>query len=459
MADILSLPGVKGSFIVGLSWRHEDGMPRLRELAALSRRNGRWGAVWRTTSGAVQAGFCELPDTLPDAVKRPSQVRVLAAIVATQRAAPWLGLFQTAENRYWLIAVSRGHEIIPQGDVSGTLDEMLRLRDAHMAIGDWTLVEGDLSTLATMVQASGTTLMLRDLQRKPWLGAIWAGGAVAAALAVAAGGYAWHHQQEVERLRAEHARQQAILAALQARRDAEAKVLPWTREPRPSGVVQACSDAWGRQDLASGSWTLDAWRCTAAPGQGVMIATEWTGGLAADAPGQLSDDAKHARGSFTIHTVLANGSSWALPDADARRALWVFAQSYGFSLNVQVQAAASELPGQSGQSGSRDQKPAAPAPAWSRSTAILTSGTPPWSGWSEELDELPGVRLQDINWSPAATGGASKAGSHDTGMTGVPHWQATLVFYTLNMTLPATPGAPAHHARRASAKARGGITG
>lgn len=428
MAELITLPGVKGTFIAGLSWRHEDDVPRASELAVRSRLSGRWGAVWNTSSGAVQAGFCELPED----VRKPRSLRVLAAIVAGQRAAPWLGLFEIDEDRYWLIAVSRGHEIIPDGDACGSLHEMLSLRDRHLALGEWTPFEGDLTTLAAMVESSPTNLVLRDLQRKPWASAAYVGGAVAAALTVVGGGYAWQHHREVERQKAEHARQVEIFEALQARRDAEANVLPWTREAIPSEVSRACGDAWAEQDLAVGSWTLNGWHCEAGEGShgGVSITTDWVGGLAADAPGRLSDNAKQARLSAHLRRSFSTGSSYALPDADAKRALWTFAQRYGFGLNIQTQRENSDLPGETSKTPE--------ARAWSKSTATLTFDAPPWTGWAGDLDHLPGVRLKQVSWSAKAATGAKSSGNAD--VSSAPLWQATLTLYTLNTASQAPKG-------------------
>ncbi|WP_321816714.1 MULTISPECIES: type 4b pilus protein PilO2 [unclassified Paraburkholderia] len=430
MAEILSLPGIKGSFVVGLSWRHEDEVPRASELASRSRLNGRWGAVWHTASDAVQVGFCELPED----VRKPSALRVLAAVIAAHRPSPWIGLFDLGEDQHWLIAVSRGGEIIPDGDACGTLNEMLSLRERHMALGEWGSFEGDVATLAAMVEASSSNVLLRDLQRKPWLTAAYAGGLACTALGLCLAGFVWHHQREVQRLKAEHARQLAILDALQARHDAEANVLPWTREARASEVATVCGEAWARQHLAHGSWTLNQWDCEPGAGLhgGITISTDWVGGLAADAPGQLAGDAKLARLSSHVPRVFAAGSSYAQAESDARRALWVFAQRYDVPLNIQGQREVNDAPGA---------KSALPAQsAWSRSIATVTFDVPPWGGWSGDLDSLPGVRLKSVSWGAGSTSGPIKGGG--AAASDSSHWKATLELYTLNTAVHMDAVAP-----------------
>ena len=440
MADILKIPGLKDTFVVGLSWRHEDEMPGSRELAALSREHGRWGVTRRTRAGAVQAGFCDPIDE----IGKPGRVRALAAIVAEQRPQPWLGLFQLDDDRYWLIAVRNAHEIIPDGDFVGTLDDALRLREEHLRLDNWNPpVEGNLAALADIIDGSGRAPFLRDFQRTPLAAFGYAACATGVALAAAGGAFAYHHHQVIVAEQAEAARKQAFLDALQAGRDARARILPWTQQPTSAAVFDACSRAWSAQDFARKSWSLDAWTCSVTS-TGISVGTEWTGGNAADAPGALSDDATHARASSVVKLALAQGQSSALQDDEGKRQLWAFAERYAFGLNLQ-RAIVNEAT-----AGSEAKPP--PVPSWSRRPVVLSFDFPPWLGWGRDLDSIPGLRITSMTWIRNARAAATKQANATTG-AGVRHWQAELSLYSVNVSLPSS-ALPHRTARHHSTEAK-----
>ncbi|MCL6470639.1 MAG: type 4b pilus protein PilO2, partial [Ralstonia sp.] len=59
MAQVLNLPGIKGTYAVGLTWRHEDARPSRAALRKKARDlQARWSVVHQTRTGHVQAGFC-----------------------------------------------------------------------------------------------------------------------------------------------------------------------------------------------------------------------------------------------------------------------------------------------------------------------------------------------------------------------------------------------------------------
>lgn len=53
MAEFLTLPGVKGNFAVGLSWRHEDAAPKQKELRLLAENYGSWVTVFTAGGGGI----------------------------------------------------------------------------------------------------------------------------------------------------------------------------------------------------------------------------------------------------------------------------------------------------------------------------------------------------------------------------------------------------------------------
>ena len=394
MAELLTLPGVKGAFAAGLSWRHEDAIPKAKALRAMAAEKGRWGVVRKTGQGTIQVGFCEPIE----GVKSPAQVRALAALVADHKVQPWRGVYKIGEDRYWYIAVRDGQEVIPQGDSVGTLAEIQDLFELHRGFGEWDREEenGSLEDLAEMVQATAKRVVLRDLQKRAWIGPALIG--VGACAAVGAGLFVWHlHEAALQAQRArELAHRLAIQAALQRKRDAQAQVLPWTRQAMPSDFFRACQQAWAKQPLAVDGWALSGWTCQA-QAQGISVQTSWrrAGGLAQNAPGTLTgSEGNRASATQAIPVTFPQASSAVAVQADLYRSLWSLAQAYGLDLQAQVVRAVPSLPGAA--AGPK----APPPPPWLSVPASFTMVAPPWSGFGRAFDAVPALRVSSLQWVP-----------------------------------------------------------
>lgn len=416
MAELITLPGVKGTFAAGLSWRHEDKIPRAAELRALSMEKGRWGLVRKTIAGSVQVGFCE-PIM---GASSPSKVKALATIIADQRPQPWMGLYKLGEDRYWYIAVRDGQEVIPEGDQIGKLDDLLRVREQHLTLGDWEEAEGTLDDLAEMALATPKHLVLRDLQRRPWVNIAVASSVLLVVGAAAAGAWLYHENQVEKAREAELKRQRAIAAALHARDTAQAHILPWTQTAMPSSVFDACRDAWNEQPLAHDGWMLATWECRAQP-RGIDIHRGWAraGGLAANAPGQLSSDARRSAEDEQRVVQFGAPSPRAALQPAARSALWTIAQRYGLDLTIDPAAPPKpKLPGENG-----SQPPPDP---WQRISASIAERMPPWMGLGPAFDGVPGLRVEALAWNAA---------SH--------RWALSMALYVLDRLPPQTALYPA----------------
>lgn len=416
MAEVLTLPGCKGNFVVGLSWWLEKSPPTAKALRGkASKARGRWAAVREADNKKYQTGYCA-----PIAgVKSPAGLRPLAAIVANAHPIPWRGLFEIAENRYWYVAVRDNHGIIQEGDLVGTLEQLEPVRARHADVGEWTDVTGKIRDLAAIVQAASASegpiarlvdgllrsQNLRDLEaspRKAW-------GAAAAALAVVGvgvGGYlVWHERQLEEQRQQENARKRAAEDALAAKRSAEAKILPWTQLPMSSEVYDACALAWHSQKLAQRGWLLAGWHCKAQM-QAVMVEATWSraGGLATDAPGVLSSDGESSSTSGSLPTAFSAPSSHALPSEEARRLAWATAQASGIKLNLQAAPKLPPLPG------AAPANNAAPVDPWIGFPLDFTVPFAPWLAHAVPLGSVPALRISEVSyevkanrWSVAGT--------------------------------------------------------
>lgn len=389
MAETLTLPNSNSLYAIGLTWRHEDAIPKAKTLRSLAAGLGSWGAVCRTSAGHVQAGFCEpLPGVVPAAKVRP-----LAATVADAIRAPWLGLFDLEDGRYWLVAVRDGNAIIPDGDVVGTRDQLERIRMRHRELPGWTEEpEGGLADIARLVDTGIQQPVLRDLlasRLKPVLYATFALLMGAAAI----GAYtAWRiHQQHLEQ-EAQELRARVLALAVQAKNGASLNIKPWTQAPMPSQVIAACADAWAGQPIARAGWTLAQWGCSADV-HGMTIDVTWSalGGLASDAPGTLSADAKSSTQSYAVERQFPAAASDVQDDVAARRAAWTFAQTHAMSLDLKQSALPVSLPGATAQPSQ--------VPLPDSLSAIFAMAAPPWLMDGARMDDdVPGLRIERISY-------------------------------------------------------------
>ena len=405
MAESLTIPGVKGAFAIGLTWQHEEIPPKrpaLRANAISMGRNVRWAVVHTSAGGAVQSGYCE-----PISGVKPGKVKPLAAYVADRHPQPWRGIYQLDEDRYWYIAVRQGHAIIAGSDCVGSLSELAAVRAHHDGLGDWTEVDGSFDNLVQMARgAKRAVAALQDVHAGPWRTTAVASAVLGMLGVVAAGGWYWYDQQQ-EAERAEIARKQAAFAAQQAKSAAAQFVYPWARDAMPSAFASACADAWEGQELGVKGWPLASWECKPSP-TGVAVGVGWKrdGGLAVDAPGFLGGDGSSSSRSLDVPVRFRGSSQQAENQAGAQRAMWSLAQAFGLDLQLTLQAAPIQ------------KDTSVPPDPWVKYSAVLTLYAPPWTAPAGRLDDVPGLRINEISfdantqkWKAIGTLYAMRAGA------------------------------------------------
>ncbi|CAG9165728.1 type 4b pilus protein PilO2 [Cupriavidus pinatubonensis] len=389
MAEVLSFPGLKGGFAVGLSWQHEEAQPSqsaLRARALDLGRNVRWCAVHESAEGAIQTGFCE-----PIADAKPAGLKPLAAIVAGQHRQPWMGVFHLRGDLYWYVAVRQGHTVIAGGDRVGTLDQLNPIRDRHRALGEWTEIEGTMRDLAAMARASKGVSVMRDALTGPWKSKSYALAAVAGVMALVAGGWHWYERQQEAEREAQLMQQRAIAAAQRANEAARQQAVPWVEIAAPTEFMRACRRAWDRQRLSDTGWALAGWRCKPATPTALTIETTWKreGGVADNAPGVLSQDGNLATETASAPAAFLPSSRAVLASVEAQRAMWTYAQMNGLSLQLTMPPALLPSDGKT------------PVDPWLVMAADIGFGAPPWLGPGEGIETVAGVRLTEISYEAA----------------------------------------------------------
>lgn len=395
MAHVLTLPGVKGLFAVGMSWRHEETVPTAKALRGLAAEMGRWGTVYTASGGGVQVGFCNPIDGL----KGPGKTRSLAAAVADEFTQPWRGIFEVGHGLYWYVAVRDGQEILNDGDVVGTQDDVLHIWAEHDRLPEWKteLTEKPIEIIADALKAKSRVPRLRDLRYDPrrlYIGAGAAGLLVLAGTAV--GMYIHHHHQEELMQQRSLAARAAALAA-QAAADAKSATMPWAQLPLTRDVFSLCQAQWSQQAPSIKGWALMTWTCLADSAD-ITIATKWTrnGGVANDAPGRLDDGGESSTQVTVMDETFGGLNQVALVGEAAPRAMYTLAQTYGVKmqlskpLDIMVPKETPDVP------------VAAPPHPWLSYPVTMDLPAPPWLAiGAAQFDQVTGLRISSIEYDSA----------------------------------------------------------
>lgn len=279
----------KHAWVSGLTW---VPLTKQRDLVADAKAQmakfGGSAFVVRHSAGVAQVGIAGTDDaisrgvlTLAGAVADTVAMRDFPVNGRRQRLQDWIGLFEVAQDKWFLIAVRDG-AIVPNCDRIGTYHEAYDLLEQTYSVGGWTAVLGSPS-ITEDAQASyhnfipvaiEDVLGLRNSQLpKAGRYALRTPGnpkakliavAIAGLVLVAAGTGYFLYQQYLDRKAAEE------LAALQAEMANATQVagekvqiaIPhgWVNVPTPSSLIAACM-ADLEIPAAPGSWDLTSYVC------------------------------------------------------------------------------------------------------------------------------------------------------------------------------------------------------
>ncbi|MCO8402821.1 type 4b pilus protein PilO2 (plasmid) [Burkholderia cenocepacia] len=389
MAELVQVPGFKGRFALGLSWRHAGRLPNAARMRELGMGRGEWGVAYESEGRHAVAGFCP-----PIAgVRRASTVRPLAAIAAYAHPQPWLGIYALEDGRYWLLAVRDWQQPVDGGDVVGSRAEIEEVRRRLYDLGGYTEYDGTLADFGTTLKRKHRAPALTDFRpRGPWPLIVAAGTVVTVS---AVGGFLWYEHQREEDLALQRQASAQRAQAIAQRKQAEWKQLtpPWADRPLADDVLTICAAQWQTANLAASGWAMDGWNCQI-DGLNAQSSTAYTrrGGLAADAPGSLNRDGQQSALSRGAATTFARFQLQVDDAQTATRALWTLAQRVGATLALDpplpaAQATDKDLP---------------PPPAWQVMPFKMTFAVAPWIA-PDPADwfGVHGVRISRIHFSPA----------------------------------------------------------
>ena len=141
------------SYYAGLSWQtlsaSDNVKDKINELG-----NGYY--CIRNLSGMINIGYSEDLDG-----NKYKKLYSLASNIANAKREPWLGVFRIEDDLYWLIAVRDNQAIIPDGDVIGNKEEIDKVFQETISIGEWDSIieEGNIKDLESLLTQSGSYVL------------------------------------------------------------------------------------------------------------------------------------------------------------------------------------------------------------------------------------------------------------------------------------------------------------
>lgn len=273
----------KHKFVCGLFWQSLSKPRELnREAADLGRRIESDLMVIRMDHTTAQAGFAQTKEgirrgmfSLAAVVSKTLAIEGAFYDGEQQPVHNWLGAFKLPDGQ-WVYFAVRDANFLPNGDFSGSKEEVLDRLHNDYALGGWNVVLGEeelrsfgfhnfqpRDIRSFIPQRNDGSIRphkwwgLRQIGGHPsWLP--MAGLAAGLALVALAGGYAWKfYQQKVEEREREIAMQQVRERIL---REASAAARPWGKRIAPLALVRACQQQFTHP--TAGGWQLESYSCT-----------------------------------------------------------------------------------------------------------------------------------------------------------------------------------------------------
>jgi hypothetical protein len=136
------------SYYAGLSWQTLSATDNIKERLKEFGSSGYY--CIRNIAGLINLGYS---DELDSDIKY-KKLLSLASSLADAKKEPWMGVFNIGDGLYWYIAVRDNQAVIPDADIIGTKEEIDKVFEEHVSIGDWeSIIEngnlGDIKELLT----------------------------------------------------------------------------------------------------------------------------------------------------------------------------------------------------------------------------------------------------------------------------------------------------------------------
>ncbi|VVE36865.1 type 4b pilus protein PilO2 [Pandoraea terrigena] len=378
-------------WLIGMRWRSYEVQPERAELAEEAATMGTDWIARRVGDEAIQVGFSPALSS-----GWPSKVYSLAALLADSHKVPWAGAFDLGDGLWWYIAVRDNYGMMPDGDVVGSYEDILRARQEHGSLEDFNHVNGTLGNLEELIsRARAKRTGIESLTASRYSARVVLGG-VAAIVCLGGVYLSYQHSANVkEQKRQALVHAQVAANARKAAQDAapdSGKIL--RSSPNPAAWLDACRQAVYTQPPWHNGWQLVTFHCA-----GSRLLVGWKrgpGATIAYAPPDavISEDGNGASQSVVLPLPPGpQGKDDAIALRDARAALILWSQEHGIAVSI------SAMPGSPPKErGAAALGKAQPAPV----PAIQFSFSVPAAPFALDFSSVPGLRLSEMDLGDVA---------------------------------------------------------
>lgn len=389
---IITLNGRR--WLLGMTWQTYEALLDHQELLDEAESLKADWVAQRSGDEVVQTGYCE---AVTDGW--PNKLYSMAALLADSYKVPWAGAFDLGDGRWWYIAVRDNYTIMPDGDVVGSQEDIFRARQEHASIEDFNHVDGVRGDLEKLIRESqGRRTPIESVSASRFTAKQTIAAAVALLVVVAAiGGYLYWKHHETARLNAERiAMQRANLLKAHLAQQPQSPDLATVLRARPDPLVwlAACQHAIYSVPPWNMGWQLAGHDCM--EGQlKILWRRRLSATIAYRPQGALSPDGNGVTGMIPLPLAGAQGTTMALPIADARERLILWGQLHDIVIKIDgdpnaqakaQQSALSKLPGQ------------APPPIIKQYSISFVAPVAPFA---LDFTGLVGLRLTELKHVPA----------------------------------------------------------
>lgn len=367
-------------WLAGMYWQNFEHKPSKSEITeSADVLSEAWGEavnsmVVRVDDESIQVGLAA------DYGQVKGKVYSLAAAIADMRGQPWLGTYQIDEDTWWYIAVRDNQSILPDGDVVGSLDDVLRARENHSGYDDWNYIDGTLADLEEMLEKSKPSAVTKLLSMPAWvphavvIGFLVLAGVIGTAL--------WINHDARLKAQAEALAKARLMSSLSHQQPKDLPS-PLLHMPLSSAMTAKCADVLSSVPLSLHGWHLDGLSCT--PMSANILWKRSPGATVANRPDGALDNSGDSVTESIAFNLGSTGPDNAISLEDEKSLLFAALQPMGVRVQITTAKPPVVLPGETANK-------QAPRPKPSATFSVVLPVSPMTLNW----DSIPGLRLKVI---------------------------------------------------------------
>jgi hypothetical protein len=302
------------SYYAGLSWQTLSASDNVKETLKEFGNSGYY--CLRNIAGLINIGYS---DELSSKYKKlPS----LASCLADSKKEPWMGVFDIGNGLYWYVAVRDNQSIIPDGDIVGIKEEIDKVFEEHVSIGDWeSIIEnGSIDDIKELLTDKWSYVV--PVQKVNYPVIVVAGAIMSLAIL-----YFYHSVFMKTK------KPKIFLPKIFASKKVVVKIPGYKTMPRAFRVLDACKKEFSDIPLSYYGWKPSILECT---GNNIMITYQKQKfGTTLLAPGgTLLASGREIIKNINLNLKKPAHFKRLLPYSKADKLLYGYMQEYGISGNI-----------------------------------------------------------------------------------------------------------------------------